>query len=487
MKSSAFNVLSQEEIKTIHEKSFEILETTGIRVNLKKLRQLLADHGAFVDETSKTVKFPSSLIEKHLATIPESFEICGYDSTFRRTVSTRDRVWSGLGTAFRMLDPKTNTWQDSTQEDAEKHIILFDSLEHVSSNQMDVFAQDIPMHTVHVEGIRGWAKNCRKGFGMGAYGVMASTDMVEMLSLAIGGKDKLQQDHPFVTIISIHSPLSSAQIQLEGMMLFAEHKIPMCMSPEAMAGTTAPVTLAGLLVQHNAEILAHLVMAQIINPGTPVLYGSVSTIAEMRRGTAALGSIECGMISTASAQLAHYFNIPCRAVAGGSESKTVDVQAGLERSQSMLMTAMGGANYITAVGTLESTNLGAHALSVIDNEIIGRVERAIRGIEVNDVSMALEEIKRVGPEGNYLMEAHTQQHFRSEHFMTRITDRDQLEIWEKGGRKSMLDLAMAEAEKIFSNHQPRQLDPRLAEELDKFVAMVNERTVDDYYNAEWED
>ena len=123
---------------------------------------------------------------------------------------------------------------------------------------MDVFAQDIPMHTVHVEGIRGWAKNCKKGFGMGAYGVMASKDMMEMTGMAIGGIEKLQENHPFVAIISIQSPLSTAHIQLEGMMIFAEHKIPMCVSPEAMAGTTAPVTLAGLLVQAKPAVLPAL-------------------------------------------------------------------------------------------------------------------------------------------------------------------------------------------------------------------------------------
>ncbi len=487
MKSSTYKVLSDNEIKSIHGHSLDILETTGIRVNLKKLRELLADHGAQVDEGSKIVRIPSDMMEKFLEKAPSEFTICGYDFNFQKKISTTDRVWAGLGTAFRMLNPSTGEWQDATQVDLEKHIILFDHLEHVSSNQMDIFAQDIPMHTVHVEGIRAWVKNCRKGFGMGGYGVKASREMVDMVALAVGGQAELQNNHPFVTIISIQSPLSTAQIQLEAMMIFAEHRIPMCMSPEAMAGTTAPVTLAGLLVQHNAEILAHIVMGQVINPGTPVFYGSVSTVAEMRRGTAALGSIECGMISAASAQLAHHFNLPCRAVAGATDSKIFDIQAGYERAQSMMLAALGGVNYITAVGTLESTNLGAHALSVVDNEIIGRVERTLRGIEVDDVNLAVEVIKNVGPDGNYLMEAHTQQNFRKEHFIPKISDRDQLEIWEKGGRKAAIDHANGQLEKIFDKHQPNELEGKLGEELDDFVKKVRESNVDEYYASEWED
>ena len=236
MRSNKFKVLSDEEIQSIHDQSFNILENTGIRVNLKKMRERLADYGAKVDEASKIVKFPRDLMEKVIKEVPGEFPICGYDFNFKKNISTTDRVWAGLGTAFRMLDPATGKWTDATQEDSAKHIILFDYLEHVSSNQMDVFAQDVPMQTVHVEGIRAWVKNCKKGFGMGAYGVKASGEMIDMVSMAIGGKEKLQENHPFVSIISIQSPLSTAQIQLEGMMIFAKHRIPMCVSPEAMAG-----------------------------------------------------------------------------------------------------------------------------------------------------------------------------------------------------------------------------------------------------------
>jgi trimethylamine--corrinoid protein Co-methyltransferase len=171
------------------------------------------------------------------------------------------------------------------------HIILFDNLDHIVSNQMDIWPHDIPMHTIHAEAIRAWYLNCHKSFGMGAYGVMATMDMMDMVELVMGGADQVRNQHPFLTIVSIQSPLSTAQIQLEGLMILAERGQPAIMSPEAMAGTTAPVTLAGLMVQHNAEVLSHIVMAQAVKPGAPVLYGSVSTIAEMRRGTVALGAV----------------------------------------------------------------------------------------------------------------------------------------------------------------------------------------------------
>jgi trimethylamine--corrinoid protein Co-methyltransferase len=184
-------------------------------------------------------------------------------------------------------------------------------------------------------------------------------------------------------------------------------------------------------------------MAQVVNPGAPVMYGSVSTIADMRKGSAALGAAETGMISAASAQLGHFYGVPVRAVAGATESKQLDVQCGFERGQSLLQAALAGVNYVTCVGTVESSNMGVHDLYAIDNEIIGRVERIMRGIEVNDVSLAMEQIRNAGPHGNYLMDPFTRSNFRKEHFIPKVSDRESLEGWEKSGRQSIFEKARA--------------------------------------------
>ena len=486
MKSAKWQVLSDTEIRTIHEHSLEILDQTGIKVEVKKMRRLLQDLGCPVDESTKIVKFKRDVVESLLKKAPREFIMCGADPNRQWVVNPESRTYGGLGTAINLYDLSTGEYRQTTLQDVTDHIILFEYLDHVTTNQMDIWPHDIPMHTIHVETIRAWVRNCTKPFGMGAYGVMATTDMVDMTELAMGGSDVIKNKHPFMTIISIQSPLSTAQAQLEGLMILAERGQPVLVSPEAMAGTTAPVTLAGLLVQHNAEVLSHIVMAQAVNPGTPVLYGSVSTIAEMRRGTVALGAVETGLISAAAAQLAHFYDVPCRVVAGGTESKTLDLQCGIERERSIMLAAAGMGNYITCVGTLESTTAGAHELSVIDNEIIGSVERALQGILVNSDTLALDVIRRVGPDGNYLMEEHTQMNFRSEHFIPKMADRDKRDIWEAGGRRDMPALAREEAKKKLAAHVPRDLDPKLAAELDRFTASVADRDLDDFYAAEWE-
>ena len=180
---------------------------------------------------------------------------------------------------------------------------------------MDIWPNDIPMTRIHAEAILAWAQNSRKSFGMGCYGVMASEDMMHMMAIAVGGKEELKRHPRFFAICSAMDPLQMISLQLEGLYILAEYGQPMAMSPEAMAGSTAPATLAGLLAQHNAEILAHITLAQVIAPGTPVLYGSVSTITDMATALPALGSVETGLITAASAQLARHYGLPCRAVA----------------------------------------------------------------------------------------------------------------------------------------------------------------------------
>jgi trimethylamine--corrinoid protein Co-methyltransferase len=486
VKISKLKVLDEQEIKTIHHQTLEVLSQVGIKVELKKIRTLLEDMGCDVDEKKKIVRFKPDFVEENLKKAPREFILCGADPDMQWKICPETQIFGGLGTPINIYDLESGEYRQTTLQDVTDHLILFDHLDHIVSNQMDIWPHDIPMHTIHVEAIRTWARNCRKSFGMGAYGVMATRDMMEMVTLVAGGSEAIKDRHPFATIVSIQSPLATVQAQLEGLMILAQYGQPALMSPEAMAGTTAPVTLAGLLLQHNAEVVAHIVMAQVVNPGTPVLYGTVSTVAEMKSGTATLGAVETGLISTACTQLAHYYDIPCRAVAGGTEAKTFDMQCGFERQRSMMMAAMAGANYITCVGTLESTLAGAHELAVIDSDLIGMVKRALSGIEVTDDNLAFDVIKQVGPAGAYIMEAHTLEHFRKEQYFSKIVDQGKREAWERDGKRGILERARDEARKILSKHQEKELDPNLLKELDDYVKMTAARDLEEFYAAEWE-
>ncbi|HSQ04616.1 MAG TPA: trimethylamine methyltransferase family protein [Burkholderiales bacterium] len=486
MKPHYFEVLSREEIEQIDAASMDILENVGLRVNLKRARDDLRAAGARVDEAARSVRFPDALVRRAVAQAPHSFMLYGADPSFRLEIGTDQVNFAGLGTPTKIVDTESGELRPTTLEDVRSHVRLINALDHIHNSQMDIWPNDIPMSTIHVEAILAWAQNSRKSFGMGCYGVLASGDMMRMMAIAVGGKEELKCRPRFFAICSAMSPLQMINLQLEGMYMLAEYGQPMAMSPEAMAGSTAPATLAGLLAQHNAEILAHVTLAQIIAPGTPVLYGSVSTIADMATANPALGSIETALITAASAQLARYYGLPCRAVAGATEANTVDLQCALERSSTLVPAVLAGVHFITCGGTLESTTTESHALLVLDDELCGRALRLARGIDVNDDTLALDLIKEVGWEGIYLDKPHTAQHYRREHLRPRLLRRDGRDSWVSKGSKTALDLARERVREILAKHQPRALDPAVEKELHAYVRMVQQRSVADFENAEWE-
>jgi trimethylamine--corrinoid protein Co-methyltransferase len=277
------------------------------------------------------------------------------------------------------------------------------------------------------------------------------------------------------------------QMQLEGLMICADYGQPLAMSPEAIAGATAPVTLAGLLAQQNANILAHVTLAQICRPGTPVLYGTVSTIANMRLGTVALGAVETGLITAGAAQMARYYGLPCRGVGAATEAKREDIQAGLERSVILLQAVLAGVNFITCGGTLDGTMLESEALLMLDDELCGAALRVARGIEVDDGTLALDLIKQIGSIGNYLAEEHTVRRFRKEHYIPKLLPREPYDAWQDAGGRTALDQAKERVRQVLASHQPRELDPALERALDEFRQMIAARPLDDFYLHEMED
>jgi trimethylamine--corrinoid protein Co-methyltransferase len=487
MKPAHFEVLSPAEVQRIDAASMCILEQVGLRVDLARAREAFRKAGAHVDEAARSVRIPEKVLRSAIERAPASFTLYGADPEVQLEIGT-DRVsFAALGTPTNILDTETGQRRPTTLDDLRSHLRLIDALDHIDNSQMDIWPTDIPMTTIHVEAILAWAQNCRKSFGMGCYGALASEDMMRMMAIAVGGKEELRRRPRFFGICSAMSPLQMIKLQLEGLFLFAEYGQPMAMSPEAMAGATAPATLAGLLAQQNAEILAHIALAQIIAPGTPVLYGTVSTIADMATGNVALGSVETGLITAGAAQLARHYGLPSRSVGGATDAKTLDLQCMLERVGTLLPAVLAGVHFITCGGTLESTTTESHPLLVLDDALCGMARRLARGIEVSDDTIALDLIEEVGWQGDYLSQPHTARHFRREYFLSKLLRRDGRESWEGKGSKTALDLARERAREILARHEPRALEPGVEKELTDYLAAVRRRSVADFEAAEWED
>jgi trimethylamine--corrinoid protein Co-methyltransferase len=238
------------------------------------------------------------------------------------------------------------------------------------------------------------------------------------------------------------------------MLEVAEYGLPLATPTAPLAGATAPLTLAGTLVQLNAEALTGIVLTQLVNKGTPILYSAVPTTVDIRTMGFLFGSIEMGMMNAAASQLARHYKIPIYATSGVTDSKIPDVQAGYEKASTALLAALAGANYIhDAAGLLEGAMTAGYAQYVIDNEIIGMALRASRGIDVNPDTLAVDVIDNVGPGGDYLGQEHTMKYMRTETFFTQVADRQNHTNWINSGSKNGWDKADEIARKILETHR----------------------------------
>ncbi len=479
-----YEVLSLSEVERICAAAFEILAEVGVKCDYGRAREIFRQAGAAVDEKAQVVRLPENLVRRALKDVPATFNLYGLDPTFSIEVGGDKVQFACLGTPTHILDRETGERRPSTLKDVVEHIVIVNGLDHIHNTQMDVWPGDIPMTTIHTEAIMAWARHGRKGFGMGCYGFLPTWDMMRMMAISVGGKQELRQRPRFFTICSVGSPLQMIKMQLEGMFVAADYGQPITMAPEEIAGSTAPVTLAGLLAHQTANILAHIALAQFYRPGTPVLYGTVSTIPNMRLGTVALGAVETGLITAASTQIARSLGVPIRSVGGTTEAKLEDVQAGIERTSVTMQAVLAGVHFITCAGTLDSSMLASTAMLAVDDEIAGMCLRAGRGIEVNDDTLALDLIRQVNFTSNYLAEEHTVRHFRKEHYLPKLFIREPYDAWDKEGRASMLERARARVDGILAAHQTRRLDPAVEKGLVEFLEMSRQRSVEDYLSFE---
>jgi len=268
-------------------------------------------------------------------------------------------------------------------------------------------------------------------------------------------------------------PLKWSKMTSQNLIDSAKFNIPIEIIPAPQLGSTAPATLAGLLVQHNAEFLSGLVMSQLVNPGLPIIYSGSPSLMDMRYGTGCVGNIEVAMLSAAYAQIARSYGVPSGAYLGISETKTIDAQTGLESAMGLIIGTSAGINCITGPGMLGFENCQSFEKLVIDNEICGMALRMMKDIIVNDETLTFDLIEKVGPGGHFLSEKHTLKWFQTEEYISSpVIDKISRPKWESTGAKDTLKRAREHVDKILADHHPKPLPPDKEKELDLFMAEI---------------
>ncbi len=414
------------------------------------------------------------MFEDLIALAPSEIVLYGREEKNNIFLGGRRVYFGSGGTALNILDLETGQKRPSTLADVQNVSRLLDKLENVHFEVIPVYPNDLPPEKVDVNRFFAALQNTTKHVMGGTYTLEGTKNVIRMGEILAGGAEKLRRE-PFISlIICVMSPLKIEETYGEFLMTVAEAGIPLAIPAEPIAGATSPVTIAGTVANLCCETIAGILMAQLVNPGTPCLFGSVGTGADPRTMGYVSGSVEEGLINAAAAQMAQFYGIPFYATAGQSDAKFVDAQAGWEGAITNLLVAMAGANFIhDAVGLLEFCMTASYEKYVIDNEIIGEVMRVLQGIEVTPETLALEVTRKVGPGENYLSEDHTCDFLRKEHFIPVLADRNDRETWIKLGRKDTFQRAHEIVLQILKTHQPEPLDPNktqlIRESFDEMV------------------
>jgi len=430
-----YTPLAEEKVEAIHRASMKVFSEIGIKVSNKEALELFSSAGAEVGPDGELVRMEPGMVMELVSRAPETIMLYGQKPEHTLEVGGK-RVYMGTGgTALYVMEPGSDVRRPARLSDLRDISRIVDSLENIHLFMLPVYPSDVMSEDVDVNRFGIALAHCSKHVMGGVYSVEGVRRVVRMAEMIAGSEGSLK-DKPLVSMVTCCgiSPFVLDDKYSELTIEVARAGIPVVTPVEPLCGATAPITLAGNLVVQNVDTLAGVMLAQLANPGTPVFYGCISSISDMKDMKYLSGAVEMGLMNAAAAQLARYYQLPIYATAGMSDSKTLDAQAGYESAITSLLVALAGGNFIhDAAGFIEFCMCASLEKYVIDNEILGMVMRAVRGIEVNPDTIAFDLLKEIGAGGHFVSARHTRKFMRKEQYVPVLSDRLTREEWEKSG------------------------------------------------------
>ncbi|MGD8343668.1 MAG: trimethylamine methyltransferase family protein [Desulfobacterales bacterium] len=466
-----FEILTKTQIEKVHQTSLQILEQIGMDVGYPPALEVLKKGGAKVD--GQRVFFPSRLVEAQIKKAPRRFMLYARNPQNNVVVGGGNTVFApGYGAPF-VTDLETGR-RKATLQDFENFVKLTGASTHLDVLSGTVVEPtDVPYEIRHAQMIYSAVKYSDKCFMGSTMGAQAASDCIQMAALLFGGRDQIESAPAIVSVIGPLTPLKYDARMLGALMEYAAAGQPLLITSLAIAGATGPVTLAGNLALQNAEVLAGIVLTQMIREGTPVIFGGASSNAEMRNGTLSIGSPEMAMNAAATAQMARKYKLPARCGGAVCDAKSPDAQASYESMMNLLMALVCGANFVLhSAGILESFNCMSYEKFIMDEEMCGMARRIHRAIDVNPDTLALDVIKAVGPGGHFLDKDHTFDHFRTEFYQPHLSNRDDFVTWQANGSPQSLVTANMKVKQVLNNYEAPELPADVDKDLQKFVATL---------------
>ena len=460
-----FRMLTDDQVERIALASFEVLEKVGFRVFHAGVRQMLKSAGAVVRDES--VKVPEFIVRGCLATAPKGWTI--YDRSGSRAMDVRGRKsYYGTSTASpNTKDALTGKYHETRVEDLARAAKVADAMRNIDWVMPFGSAQDVPAIAADLHEFYATVTNTTKPIVFLTYSSRGTELVYDMAAEVAGGVDQLREKPFLILYPETISPLIMPEAVADRIFIAADRFLPQMMGPAIQPGATGPVTMAGAVAQGVAEALFGLVVAQLRRPGCPVGLGCNFGIMDMAQALMSTGAPEMSLALAAQAEVAQYFGLPSWGLAGSTDAKVLDAQAGAESDFHILVQGLAGLNLIHDVGYMDMGMACAVEQMVVGDDLIGMTKHLLKGLEVNEEQLALEVIERVGPGGHFLQQRHTTTHFRDVLWRTKYFTRQPSDAWAAGGSKNIEDRVREEIRRILETHQPAALPDSVLAELER--------------------
>lgn len=468
---SQLSILTAEEVEAIHQATLRILAETGIFIRHTEARALLAEAGCtLLDER---VLIPPEVVERMLAIPRRPVCVRGRGGSVKQ-LGDGHLYWHNLGGAPDVYDHRSGVRRPAVVADVRNAARLLDALENCHTITPYFTPLDVPGALMSLAMYRYSIPETVKPLQGPGVQTAAEVEFALRMAEVIGPPSEALS-----LAVSPVSPLIFPDGIVAALLAIARANVPFGPLPCPTAGTTAPITIAGAIAQQNAEVLSGLILAQLANPGLPVIYCGRLAMMEPRTGFSVWGGVELGLASAGTVQIGHRYGLPVNVYGFSTNSHTLDIQNGFERAINALVPALAGADELSGIGEMEAGVMSSYAQMVCDNEIAASVGRVMRAFAADEETLAVDVIAAAmaGPR-NFLTERHTSKHLRAgEILLTRLAERRPWEVWERGGRESMAERAQAQAEKLLAEHQPAPLAPEQERALDDIMATAERALV----------
>ena len=462
----ALDYLEREELEQIHQAILHVLENNGVEFHSQEARDILKKGGARVE--GEKVFFPPKMVMEQVSLAPAEFTLHARNPEKSVVIGGNNTVHApGYGSPY-VMDYVQNERRNATYED----YIAFTKLAGGSEN-LDVVGgvlvepNDITDHLRHAKMFQAAVKYTDKCLMGSAMGGKKAQESLEMAAIIFGGLDNVRKNPALISLINTNSPLQFDPRMLEALMVYARNNQPVIIAALAMTGTTSAVTLAGSLVQQAAEILSGVILAQLINPGTPVVFGSASSIVDLRTGNLAIGSPESVKMFSVIAQLARFYGLPSRGGGALTDAIIPDSQSGFESMMVLLSSVFSGINFMLhSVGLLENYMTMSYEKFIVDDEMLGMVKNFTRRFPIDEDTLAVDTIINVGSGGNFISEEHTFRHMKD----TRIPIISSRQNY--AGATELTDTPQRAHEyckKVLQDYEAPALDEKIEIELNKYI------------------